>query len=102
MSAVAAGIAWYSPEAWQQLVAMPEARIENSYSDFVRIFENAVREFAAQGVRAEKISINVGEMIAWCHSHGYEIDAKGRAVYGSIAMLGATHAPLVIKTRVVQ
>jgi hypothetical protein len=33
MSAVGA---WYSPEAWQQLAAIPEARIAKSYSDFVR------------------------------------------------------------------
>jgi hypothetical protein len=40
-------MAWYSPEAWKQLAAIPEARIEKSYQDFVRAFERGVREFAA-------------------------------------------------------
>ena len=33
------GVAFYSLETWQCLAAMPEARIEKSYQDFVRSFD---------------------------------------------------------------
>ena len=45
----ALGVAWYTPEAWVQLEAMPEARIEKSYADFVRAFGRIVRELEARG-----------------------------------------------------
>jgi hypothetical protein len=30
------GMSWYSPEAWQQLRAMPAAKIQMTYFEFVR------------------------------------------------------------------
>jgi hypothetical protein len=98
-------VAWYTPEAWARLAALPEARIEKSYQDFVRTFETTVREFAAHGVLAEKVVIDaaaVSEMIEWCHRHGYEIDARGRAVYGAARSADALNMPLVDKTRSIQ
>jgi hypothetical protein len=59
MSDGSIGVAWYIPEAWQQLAAMPEARIEKSYQDFVCTFERARRELAAHGVRAERVVIDI-------------------------------------------
>jgi hypothetical protein len=44
-------LAWYTPEAWKRLEAMPEAEIEKSYADFVRQFERAARAVAASGVQ---------------------------------------------------
>jgi hypothetical protein len=101
------GVAWYSPEAWAQLAAMPEARIEKTYADFVRTFERAVRELAAHGVQAEKIVIDIAEMTEWCHRHGYEVDAKGRATYGSMLLLArddpeVLNRPPIDRTRSVQ
>jgi hypothetical protein len=97
------GSAWYSPESWKRLVALPEAHIEKSYRDFVSTFENIVSRSAVQGITVEKMSIDIDRMIAWCHRNGYEVDAKGRAVYGAMLMCGGDHdAPVVDKTRVVQ
>jgi hypothetical protein len=97
------GVTWYTPEAWQRLAAMPEARIEKSYQDFVRSFERTVRGFAAHGVRSERIVIDdVAKMIEWCHGHGYEVDTRGRAAYGSMLMLRMLDRPFVDKTRVIQ
>jgi hypothetical protein len=101
------GMAWYSPEAWEQLAAMPEARIEMGYQDFVYAFARGMRECAVLGVRAEKIEIDVAKMTEWCHRNGYEVDAKGRATYCTVVMMARDdrkmlNAPVVDKTRVVQ
>jgi hypothetical protein len=101
------GVAWYTPEAWAQLEAMPEARIEKSYQDFVRTFERIVQGCAAQGVQVEKLTIDVAEMTAWCHRHGYEVDSKGRATYGSVLLLArddpeVMNRPPIDRTRSIQ
>jgi hypothetical protein len=101
------GVAWYTPEAWQQLAAMPEARIEKGYQDFVRSFELARRELAAHGVRAERVVIDIDKITAWCHRNGYEVDTRGRAAYGCMLMLarddpGMLDRPVVDRTRVLQ
>jgi hypothetical protein len=103
----AMGVAWYTPEAWAQLAAMPEARIEKSYQNFVHTFERAVREYTAMGLRVEKLVIDVAKMTEWCHRHGYEVDYKGRATYGSMLMLArddpeVMNRPPIDKTRSVQ
>ena len=41
-----------------------------------------MRQFTAQGIATEKIAVDV--MIAWCHRNGYEIDDKGRAIFGTV------------------
>jgi hypothetical protein len=103
----AIGMAWYTPEAWKQLAAMPEARIEKSYQDFVQAFERGVRELATRGVRVEKLVIDVAKMTEWCHRNGYAIDTKGRATYGSMLMLArddpeVMNRPPIDKTRSMQ
>jgi hypothetical protein len=101
------GVAWYTPEAWQRLAAMPEARIEKSYQDFVHTFERARRELAARGVLAERVAIDVDKMTEWCHRNGYEVNTRGRAAYGCMVMLARDDPDMldrlvVDRTRVVQ
>lgn len=101
------GVAWYSQETWKRLAANPEAHIEKSYGDLLRTFDTMVRKFAARGVQVEKVSVDIDQMIEWCHRNGYEIDSKGRAVYGSMLMLARDDPrvlgqPVVDNTRVVQ
>jgi hypothetical protein len=79
-----AGMAWYTPEAWRELQAIPEAAIEMNYAQFVRKCERLIAEFAAQGYRVVKLPIDIGQMTEWCHRHGYEIDDKGRAAFGAV------------------
>ena len=100
-------VVWYGPQEWAQLAAMPEARIEKTYADFVRSFERAMRELAAHGVRAEKVVIDVAKMTEWCHRHGYEVDHKGRATYGAMLQLArddpqVLNCPPIDRTRLIQ
>jgi hypothetical protein len=102
------GVAWYSPEAWEQLAAMPEARIEKGYQDFAHSFELAAQVLAARGVRGEKVVVDdVAKMTEWCHRNGYEVDTRGRAAYGCMLLLARDDPdmldrPVVDKTRVIQ
>jgi hypothetical protein len=78
-------IAWYSPATWRQLQDAAGADALCSYGEFVRKTEDLLRGFRAQGVPADKVSIDVDHMSAWCKRHGYPIsDASSRSAYGSI------------------
>jgi hypothetical protein len=81
------GVAWYSSGAWRELCALPEAGIEKSYSEYLRSYERMSADFAAQGIRAVKVPIDIALMIKWCHAHGYEIDGRGRAAFGAALQL---------------
>jgi hypothetical protein len=98
-------VTFYTPSAWKRLAAMPEARIEKSYTEFVRDFERAMRGAVASGVRVEKVVIDaadIDDMIEWCHRNGYEIDAKGRPAYSAVRAMGALDEPITDKTRPLQ
>lgn len=84
MSAI--GMSWYSKETWQELQAIPEAKIEMTYPQFVSKVERQIAAMRAQGYAVEKVPINIGQMVAWCHKHGYEVDSAGRSVFGVVLM----------------
>jgi hypothetical protein len=94
------GLSWYSAETWKRLEAIPEARIEKSYQDFVRSFEKLKRSYAAQGIKTEIMPIDLDQMTAWCHRNGYEIDSTGRSVYGSVLTMARDH-PAVLDNPVI-
>jgi hypothetical protein len=81
------GVAWYSPETWRELCALPEAKIDKTYSEFVRTYEGIVSGCAARGVQAVKVPIDIALMVEWCRKHGYEIDSKGRTAFVAALML---------------
>jgi hypothetical protein len=80
------GVARYTPETWRELRARPEAKIEKTYSEYVRSYERATAGYTAQGFRVVKLPIDIALMVEWCHAHGYEIDSKGRAAFGAVLM----------------
>jgi hypothetical protein len=62
-------ISWYSPEAWRELEAIPEAKIKMSYKKFVHKVERVIAEI--QDLEVVKFDINIAQMIEWCRRNGY-------------------------------
>jgi hypothetical protein len=84
MTVVDIAMGWYTPETWRELSAHPEAKIEKTYSEYVRDCERFIAGCPAQGLRVVKVPIDIPLMIEWCHAHGYEIDSAGRSVFGTV------------------
>jgi hypothetical protein len=82
------GMAWYTLSTWRELRAIPEAKIEISYPQFVRKVARLIAGYEAQGFRVVKTPINVAQMVEWCHRNGYEVDTTGRTVFG-VALIAA-------------
>jgi len=75
------GLAWYSPETWQELCKHPEAKIGKSYSEYLRDYDDLAAGFTAKGLQVEKVPVDLALMTKWCHAHGYEINSKGRTAF---------------------
>jgi hypothetical protein len=96
------GAAWYSPETYRRLAAMPEPRIEKTYAEFTTSFEAMERDLVARGFVVEKVPVDIKRMVKWCHRHGYDIDGRGRSAYGAVLMMGGENGQFRDNTRVLQ
>lgn len=82
------GVAWYTEEQWARVkssAADPE-NLEPTFSEWVKMAEEALREIR-RGVRNPiKIQIDAGELVAWCLVHGKASDSSARAEFTSHKM----------------
>ena len=53
MSDAVLAMGWYTPATWRELQAIPEAKIEMSYPQFVRKVERMIAGYEAQGVQVQ-------------------------------------------------
>ena len=93
-------MAWYTPEAWARLKAIPEARIDMSYRAYVHNYEAYTRRFVAEGIKVERVAVDVDQMLAWCHRNGYEVNSTGRAIFGTVLTM-ARDDPRVLDNPIV-
>ena len=79
------GVAWYLADQWELLRERaddPEVLVER-YEDWVEQADRMVALFKSQGMRVEKVDVDVEEVAAWCTAAGRPFDSKARAEYAS-------------------
>jgi hypothetical protein len=79
------GVAWYRREQWPLLrkkAADPEI-LEKTYEEWVGMAQKAVLDLAREGVRTERVDIDVEELITWCRSVNRPLDSNARAEFTS-------------------
>ena len=87
------GMSWYTPESWERLRAVADDRATlGTFDAYQRKAERAIREFAAQGIKVEKVLLDIDDLVRWCRREGYAIDQRGRAAYG-VALLVSVGDP---------
>lgn len=93
MSAVV-GVAWYSRAAWTRLRALvPDAdRLEETYEDWVGVFERGVADLRAAGLAPARVAVDVDAFMAWCAGHALRPDSGARARFAADE-LRRRHAP---------
>jgi hypothetical protein len=77
------GIAWFRPEQWSRLLEISEDRedLEETVTEWESLAEEKLRDLRAQGLNAEKVIIDVEELLVWCKSRGLSVDATARSQY---------------------
>jgi hypothetical protein len=85
---VVIGFAWYRREQWPLLcsLAPDHDELEETYDQWLAVANKAFEDLRCQGVRAEKVDIDVQELSAWCKKHGRPLDADARAAFASQKM----------------
>ena len=84
-SGTVVGIAWYRPEQWGQLrnaVVDPEV-LEDTHEEWLEIAQQTVLDLAREGMRAERIDVDVDELASWCRETGRALDGAARAQYAT-------------------
>ncbi len=79
------GVAWYAEAEWQRLrdVAADPETLEDTYAEWLKVFEKGVRDLAAAGVVAERVEVSVAELEEWCRQEGCELDGGARSAFAS-------------------
>lgn len=79
------GCAWYRAEQWARLreVSVDREDLEETYADWVAAAEESLRKMRQVGIYAEKIEVDVEELLAWCRALGREVDGAARAAYAA-------------------
>jgi hypothetical protein len=82
------GFAWYRREQWPLLrsLSVDSDRLEETYDEWLAFADKTLETLRCQGVRAEKVDLDVHELSAWCKRHGCPLDGDARAAYVSERM----------------
>jgi hypothetical protein len=82
------GVAWYSEDQWgaARASATDAERFESSYSEWLEMAEDALRNLQLAGVTPVKVFVKAPELAAWCLAHGKPNDAGARAQFTSEKM----------------
>jgi hypothetical protein len=77
------GIAWFRLEQWSRLLEISEDRedLEETFAEWESLAEEKLRDLRAQGLDAEKVTIDLEELLAWCKSRGLSVDGRTRSQY---------------------
>lgn len=77
--------AWYRAEQWERLreVAADQETLGETYEEWVANAERAVREMRRAGIHAEKVEVDVEELLAWCKARNRDVDGEARAQYAA-------------------
>jgi hypothetical protein len=85
---VAICLAFYTPQGWAELQAVPEANVRRiPYRAFAANWKILADAFAARGLTVVRVPVDVAEMLHWCAQHGLDPDSHGRDAYGSALLV---------------
>ena len=79
------GIVWYTKIEWEKMkeISSDSERLENSFEEWGKISEKALRDMKANGLIVEKVFIKTNEFSIWCKIHSMPVDAASRSRYVS-------------------
>jgi hypothetical protein len=89
---VVAGVAWFRANQWQLLrsLATDADNLEETHEEWVKIAEKTIEDLERQGVRTQKVDVDVTDLQAWCSAQKRPLDSSARAAYAA-AHLRALH-----------
>ena len=79
------GCAWYRADQWERLreISVDREKLGDTYEEWVANAKKALREMRKAGIHAEKVEVDVEELLAWCRAEGRDVDGKARSQYAA-------------------
>jgi len=77
------GTPWFTQEQWErfrEVAEDPEIR-GLSFERWRAQAEMAEEAFQSEGMNVRRDYVDVGELLAWCRSHGQRIDGEGLCAF---------------------
>ena len=59
------------------------ADLEDTWEEWVRVAEKALRDFRARGIQVEKVDVDVEELVRWCQAKRQPINAASRSAFAA-------------------
>jgi hypothetical protein len=83
--ALAVGVAWYRYGQWERLREVSEDRadLEDTWAEWIGDAEELLRGLGAKGIRAEKVDVDVEELVRWCQADQKPINAASRSAFAA-------------------
>jgi hypothetical protein len=77
------GFAWYQREQWDRLreLAADAHGLEEQYDAWLASAERTLAMVRSQGLKVERVVVDVEEIAAWCARAGRRFDGKARSEY---------------------
>lgn len=77
------GVAWYSRDQWKHLCDIAEDRdqLEEAYKEWEDKAEKSVRVFKEKGIHAEKVYVDINELVDWCVENKYPVNSESRSTF---------------------
>ncbi len=84
-SELGSGLAWYRRDQWSRLrqAAADADVLEDTYDEWLQMAQKTMLNLAEQGVRAERVDIDLDELVEWCRAKNRPLDGKARAEFTS-------------------
>jgi hypothetical protein len=82
---VITGCAWYRAEQWGRLreISADRDKLEETHEEWAANAEKSLREMRKVGIYAEKVDVDVEELLAWCQAQGREVNGEARSQYAA-------------------
>ena len=73
-----AGVAWYTPENYERLLAVTSERSarHDTHSEWLASATQTLDELRKQGLALVKVQIDVDELAQWCREKNYAVNGK--------------------------
>ncbi len=80
-SAVQIAFCWFQENEWKALKKIDPDSMDHSYDEWLKSANKAIYSLQTQGSVVNKVTIRVGELIAWCDERSLKLDSQSRSQY---------------------
>ena len=80
---LALGFCWYDKTQWEQLKALDNSEMDETYEEWRKNAAKAFGDLVAEGHEIRKVNIKVRAFLDWCRARGLQPDTEARTQYAA-------------------